>query len=545
MLDTHCVCLDSGLQSVFGIMAVNFNECPFTKSAHKPIYKETMCYSNSKYWDFCAPIAGILLTLSFSPFDYSYSAFVALIFLFACWQNVSAKRAALRGYLFGLGAFGSGVSWVYISMHDFGGAGAFGSSLLTGVFAGFWALFPALAGYLSVKMKGPEQIMLTPAIWILIEYLRGYWVLNGFPWFQVAYSQLETPLAGYIPVLGAYGTGFIVALTASLALALCRGGFSRPGRLKPPLLITLLFLLWGFGGFLRNQTWTHQIGQAIRVSMIQGNIAQDQKWRPENKINTLLKYKKMTEEHWDSNIVIWPETAIPAYLDQVKDTFLTPLANDAKLHNTDLIISVPVQERAPKKNFNAVITLGKEQGMYRKSHLLPFGEYLPLQPLSGFVLNLLNIRLGNFTPGAADQPLMKAGGYPFITLVCYEDAFGDLSIQGVADAAFLVNVTNDGWFGNSIEPHQHMQMARMRAIETGRFLLRSTNTGITAIVSPKGEITGQAPLFKETALTGTITPMGGMTPYARWGDKPVIWGMGVLLLGLMGYGRVFKIKRLA
>lgn len=238
----------------------------------------------------------------------------------------------------------------------------------------------------------------------------------------------------------------------------------------------------------------------------------------------------MTEEHWASNIVIWPETAVPAYLDQVKDAFLEPLGSDAKLHNTDLIVSVPVQEHAPDKNFNAVITLGKEQGVYRKSHLLPFGEYLPLQPLSGFVLNMINIRLGNFTPGAASQPLLKAGGYPFITLICYEDAFGELSIRGLADAAFLVNVTNDGWFGNSIEPHQHLQMARMRAIETGRFLLRSTNTGATAIVSPKGNIINQAPLFQETALTGTITPMGGMTPYARWGDKPVI-GLMVVLLG--------------
>ena len=501
-----------------------------------------MPHSNSKYWDFCAPIAGLLLTLSFAPFDYSGLALLALAFLFAAWLNISAKRAALRGYLFGLGAFGSGVSWVYISMHDFGGAGVFSSGLLTALFAAFWALFPALAGYLSVKMQGVGRIVLVPIIWILVEYFRGYWLLNGFPWLQIAYSQMETPLAGYIPVVGVYGTGFIVAFTASVIveIAHCRGEFIRPGLLKSPLqLITMLILLWGAGGLLRNQTWTHEIRSPIRVSMIQGNIGQDQKWRPENKINTLLKYKRMTEEHWDSQVIIWPETAIPAYLDQVEQNFLAPLANDAKLHNTDLIISVPVQEQSPIKNFNAVITLGKEQGMYRKTHLLPFGEYLPLQPLSGFVLDLIHTRLGNFTPGAIDQPLLKAGGYPFITLICYEDAFGDLSIKGLPDAAFLVNVTNDGWFGDSIEPHQHMQMARMRAMETGRFLLRSTNTGITAIVSPTGAIIDQAPLFQETVLTGMITPMGGMTPYARVGDKPIIAVMVILLLG---YGRFFKFR---
>ncbi|MBL6986643.1 MAG: apolipoprotein N-acyltransferase [Methylobacter sp.] len=495
-----------------------------------------MNYSNSKYWDSCALIAGILLTLSFAPFDYPYFALLALVLLFTSWRHISAKRAALRGYLFGLGAFGSGVSWVYVSMHDFGGAGVLGSSVLTSLFFAFWALFPALAGYLSAKMKGQSRFIIVPVIWVLIEYFRGYWVLNGFPWLQIAYSQLETPLAGYIPIVGVYGTGFMLALTASVIVEVERGK-------KSWFLITVLVLLWTVGGLLRIQLWTHEIGRPLRVSMVQGNIAQDQKWRPENKINTLLKYKRMTEQHWDSNIIIWPETAIPAYLDQVKDAFLDPLGNDAKLHNTDLIISVPVQDRSPTRNYNAVITMGKEEGIYRKTHLLPFGEYLPLQPLSGFVLNMIKIRLGNFTSGAVNQPLLKAGGYPFITLICYEDAFGDLSIQGLPDAAFLVNVTNDGWFGDSIEPHQHMQMARMRAMETGRFLLRSTNTGTTAIVSPNGKIISDAPLFEEIALTGSIIPMGGMTPYARWGDKPVIAAMIIVLLGLMGYGRVFKTLR--
>lgn len=486
--------------------------------------------ANSTYWDFFSVFAGLLLTLSFSPFDYSCLSLIALVFLFACWQNISAKRAALRGYLFGLGAFGSGVSWVYISMHDFGGANVLLASLLTFLFSAFWAVFPALAGFLSVKMIRVNQvgrILLPPVIWILSEYVRGYWLLNGFPWLQIGYSQVETPLSGYLPIVGVYGIGFMLALTAAVVVEIFRAN-------KKLLLVTALVILWGTGGLLREQIWTHQIGPPLRVSMVQGNIAQDQKWRPENKLNTLVKYKRLTEAHWDSNIIIWPETAIPAYLDQVQEGFLTPLAADAKRHNTDLIISVPVRESAPTNIYNAVITLGKDQGMYRKAHLLPFGEYQPLQPLSGFVLDMIQIRLGDFTPGAVDQPLMKAGGYPFITLVCYEDAFGELSIKGLPDAAYLVNVTNDGWFGNSLEPHQHLQMARMRALETGRFMLRSTNTGLTAIVSPKGDIITQVPSFQETVLTGTIIPMGGTTPYARLGDKPVIGAIVILLLSLLG-----------
>ena len=493
-----------------------------------------MNYSNSKYWDCCSLIAGILLTLSFSPFDYSCLALVALVLLFASWQGISAERAALRGYLFGLGAFGAGVSWVYISMHDFGGAGVLGSTLLTSLFVAFWAVFPGLAGYVLVKIstlnKGQGQILLMPIVWILIEYFRGYWLLNGFPWLQIAYSQLETPLAGFIPLVGVYGTGFLLALTASVIVAI-----RHKSRITGLSLMTALVLLWTVGGLLRNQTWTQAIGAPLSVSMVQGNISQDQKWKPENKITTLLKYKKLTEEHWDSNIIIWPETAIPAFLDQVKDAFLTPLENDARLHNTDLIVSVPVQENASTKNFNAVITLGKNQGIYRKTHLLPFGEYQPLQPLSGFVLSLINIRLGDFTPGATNQPLLKAGGYTFITMICYEDAFGELSRRGLPEAAYLVNVTNDGWFGNTLEPYQHLQMARMRALETGRFLLRATNTGMTAVVSPKAEILELAPSFEESVLTGNIIPMGGMTPYAILGDTPIIGLLVIMLLALLGY----------
>ena len=197
-----------------------------------------------------------------------------------------------------------------------------------------------------------------------------------------------------------------------------------------------------------------------------------------------------------------------------------------------------MHDNATDEKYNAVMTLGKETGMYRKKHLLPFGEYLPWQPVSGFILNSLAIKLGNFTPGSIDQPLLKAGGYSFITSICYEDAFGDAGLTGLPDAAYLVNVTNDGWFGNSIEPHQHLQMARMRAMETGRFMLRATNTGVTAVIAPDGKIISQAPLFTATVLTETITPMAGMTPYANRGDTPFIIVLPVLFFGLLVYGRL-------
>ena len=482
-----------------------------------------------------AALAGILYTLAFAPFNFPYLALIALSLLFASWQNATPARALRRGYLFGLGAFGLGVSWVYISIHDFGGADPISAGLLTGLFVAFWALFPALAAFLSVKirqvMPGLSSIMVMPLVWLLVEYLRGYLVLNGFPWLQVGYSQLETPLAGYIPIGGVYGTGFLAALSASALAYLVQ---SNKHRL---LLAVALAAVWLAGGALRTVAWTHAVGAPIRVSLIQGNVTQDQKWRPENRHNTLQYYKTMTEAHWDSKVIVWPETSIPAYLADVYEWFLLPLSAAAMQHESDLIVSLPAHGNSEHERYNAVMTLGKETRMYRKDHLLPFGEYLPWQPVSGFILNSLAIKLGNFTPGGINQPLLTAGGYPFITSICYEDAFGDAGLRGLPDAAYLVNVTNDGWFGDSIEPHQHLQIARMRAVETGRFLLRSTNTGVTAIVAPDGKIVSQAPQFTATVLTDVITPMGGMTPYARLGDNPVIYGMVLALLGLIAYRR--------
>jgi len=478
-------------------------------------------------WELLSPIAGVLLTFAFSPFEYSYLAIISLVFIFLAWLDCSSARVVFRGYLYGLGLFGSGISWVYISIHDYGGAPAFGAVLLTIAVVCFWALFPALTGFISVKIVGEKYknslIWFIPVVWILLEYLRGYWLLNGFPWLQIAYTQIETPLKGFVPLLGVYGTGFLLALTASLLAA----GFKK--QIKPSRSLIIVISLWGVGFFCQTIKWTNVIGDSIKVALVQGNISQDQKWLPQNKIKTLVSYQKMTEENWDSDVIIWPETAIPAYFSQVKEFYLDPLSDKAKANNTDLIIGLPVKS-SKNEYSNAVITLGRHEARYYKNHLLPFGEYLPLQPLSGYILNALNIQLGNFTPGGEQQELLIAGGYTFSTSICYEDVFGSEIASTLPEAAYLVNVTNDAWFGYSIEPYQHMQMAQMRALETGRYMLRATNTGVTAIVAPDGKIVNKAPMFNKAVLKGSIYPMGGITPYAKLGDGLIIF---VLVLGLV------------
>jgi apolipoprotein N-acyltransferase len=489
-------------------------------------------------WELISPLAGVLLTLAFAPFDYSFLVVVSLVLVFLSWLNCSPVHAALRGYLFALGLFGTGISWVYISIHDYGGAPVVSATLLTILIVCFWSLFPALTGYLSVKMAGKNYknklIWIIPFIWVLIEYFRGYWFLNGFPWLQIAYTQLNTPLKGFVPVIGVYGTGFLLALTISFLVA----GLTKSIKYSTALILVLL--LWGAGGYLQTVKWTDPMGKAIRVALIQGNVAQDQKWLPENRIKTLVSYRQLTEQNWDSDIIIWPETAIPAYLSQVKEFYLDPISAKARQHKTDLIVSLPVFDVEKEVYFNSVLTLGAHEGRYNKNHLLPFGEYLPLQPLSGFVLDLLNIRLGNFTSGGNQQKLLQAGGYPFATSICYEDAFGEEAIRDLPEAAFLVNVTNDAWFGDSIEPHQHMQVAQMRALETGRYLLRATNTGVTAIVAPDGMIVKKAPLFKKTVLKGEVFPMEGMTFYARLGDQIIVLILFICLTAVVFWPIAFR-----
>jgi apolipoprotein N-acyltransferase len=480
------------------------------------------------YSDVAAIMAGILLTLAFSPFDYSFLALLSLLILFFLWRGVSAIRAGWLGFLFGLGQFGFGVSWVYISMHDFGGAGILVSSLLTLLFFSFWALFPAMSGFLAVWLSQGRKTnfvwLLFPVVWILVEFLRGYWVINGFPWLLLAYSQLDTPLGGYLPIVGVFGTGFLLALTASAVLEL----ISIPNKASP-YFAGLLVIVWFCGWGLKNQSWTEIAGDALKVTLIQGNIDQDKKWLPVNRDRILQSYKELTVKNWDSQIIVWPETAVPAFYDEVKDSFLLPLEAEAKRTGTDLIFSIPVRGDKNKEYYNAVITLGRHNSIYKKIHLLPFGEYLPLQPFSGYLLENLEIPLGEFTAGSKDQTLLQAAGYRFKTSICYEDAFGNEGIRGLPEAAFLVNVTNDAWFGDSLEPHQHLQIARMRAIETGRYLLRATNSGVTAIVAPDGRLIKQAPLFETTTITSEIYPMRGATPYVKFGDRPVILILSFLL----------------
>jgi apolipoprotein N-acyltransferase len=468
------------------------------------------------------------MPLAFAPFDLAPIALLSLALLFYSWRETGPWQSFQIGYLFGLAQFGVGVSWVYISLHDYGGASPVAAAALTCALVAFLALYPALAGAISARLfqTNPilRMIVAYPALWTLTEWVRG-WFISGFPWLNVGYSQLDTPIAGFAPVIGVYGVGWLTALSAGLILSL----FYLPWR-KAAGTGFVVVALWVSAAWLNQVEWSRPAGEPFTVTLLQGNIPQEIKWEPRHQRETLKLYIDMTRQHWDSDLVIWPETAVPAFYHQVEKSFMLPLKEEASKHGTDLLIGAPLLEQPGARYYNALISLGQTDGVYRKRHLVPFGEYLPLQPLSSFILDILQIPLADFSAGSDRQPLLEAAGFPLVASICYEDAFGEEALTGMPDGAYLVNVTNDAWFADSIGPLQHFQMARMRALELRRYMLRATNTGVTGIISPFADVVARAPQFERTTITGEIVPMSGSTPYSRYGNRPLVIGLFIVLL---------------
>ncbi len=481
---------------------------------------EARARAGSRRGDLLALGAGAILPLAFAPFDLYPLALLALGALFLLWRDVGPGRAFLRGWLFGVGLFGVGVSWVFISIHRYGNASTGLAALLTALFVLLLALFPALAGGLARRFgAGPLGVAVGfPAWWTLIEWSRD-WFLTGFPWLSVGYSQLGAPLGGLAPVLGVYGVGAAAAFTAGLGAAAFAG--RGRARLVPAALAALLWVIaWGLG----TVHWTHPTGAPLPIALVQGNVSQDVKWRPEYLADVLERYAALTERHWDSRLIVWPETAVPAFYHQVRDAFLDPLAAQARRHGSTLLIGVPVLGPKGARYYNAVVRLGAAgpPAFYFKHHLVPFGEYVPLHRYLDNLLRFLDIPWSEFSAGAAYQRPLTVAGHPIQTSICYEDAFPGEIIRYLPQAQLLVNVSDDAWFGDSLAPHQQLQIARMRARETGRYLLSDTNDGITAIVAPDGAVLERAPQFRATVLTGTVRFMEGATPYVRWGNLPAV-----------------------
>jgi apolipoprotein N-acyltransferase len=477
-----------------------------------------------------ALLAGAAAVAGFAPLEWWPLVPCAVALLLNLWLACdSPRRAALLGFLFGLGYFGAGVSWIYVSLHDFGGMPAQLASAATALYCAYLALFPALVGSLQARSGAgrlPRLLLIIPALWVLGEWMRG-WLLTGFPWLAAGYSQTDTPLAGFAPLLGIYGVSFALLLSSGLILL----AVTTRGPVRSSALLGLAALV-GAGAILHRAEWTVPEGEPLHVTLVQGNIPQSLKFDPARYADTLATYERLVSGA-QARLIVLPETAIPRFLDGIDSRYLERLAAHARLQNGDILLGVPLSDRAGRYS-NSVVTLGSSAPQsYSKNHLVPLGEFVP--PEFRWIVSVLRIPLSDFSPGTdAPEPLSVAGTRVAVN-ICYEDVFGEEIIRQLPAAKLLANVSNVAWFGDSLAPEQHLQISRMRALETGRVMLRATNTGLTAIVDADGSVAARLPQFTEGVLHGTVQGRTGATPYIRLGNAPILLFAVAIVLSWMAF----------
>jgi len=480
---------------------------------------------------FIAFLAGAAAVLAFAPLGLYPIALVSFAVLIHLWRNASQREAFWIGFAFGMGLFVIGVSWVYVSLSVFGGMPAPLAGIATLGFCVLLSLFTGFAGWLQARIPATalaRALLVVPACWTLGEWLRS-WVLTGFPWLSAGYAATGWPLQGYAPVLGVFGISF-----ASVSLA----GFlwmiaTRQKRLAAALSLVAIVAL---GEGLRHVEWTRPYGAPLPVALLQGNIAQDLKFRPERYLRTLETYARLAEES-RAQLIIFPETALPRLYEQVEPAYLAQLRRAAQRNGGDLLLGVPYRDAG--RYYNSVMVLGRSgTQIYHKSHLVPFGEFVP--PAFGWVMGWLRIPMSDFSRGPAGQPPLAAAGQRIAVSVCYEDAFGDELGSRAAQATLLVNMSNVAWFGDSLAPAQHLQIARLRAIESGRMHLAATNTGVTAAIDRDGRVLARLPQFEEGRLEIAAQGYEGATPYLRFADLPILI---VALAILLAHVLVARLRR--
>ena len=479
--------------------------------------------------------AGVLMVLSFAPFALFPAAVLAMAIFHQSLVTASPRSAFWRGWLFGAGLFGFGVFWIRISLNEFGNMDAWVAHLLTALFIAVMALYSGAAGWLVRRLDpGPAWVaplILLPGSTVLLEWVRG-WLFTGFPWLSLGYGQIAGPLAGYAPILGVHGISLLVALSGGLLWCAIR--WRDRARVGAGV---ALAAIWIGGAGLSAVDWTRPSGPPLRASVLQANIPQAIKWDPEASLTIAETYVDLTLEHLDSDLIVWPETALPDFLHQVRAPLIAPLTERARAEGAEIVLGLPVMDLESGRYFNGLLAIGSREDLYAKRHLVPFGEFLPFKSWLGPLVDLFEVPMSDFSPGDDRRPLLSVGAHRAGVSICYEDVFPAEVIEALPEAAYLINVSNDAWFGDSLAPPQHLEIARMRALETGRDLLRATNTGISAIIDHRGRLIGTLPAFVRGAVTAEIQPRQGATPFSRYGNAPVV-GLALVLLLLGGRRRI-------
>ncbi len=491
--------------------------------------------------DLAALVAGGISVLAFAPFGVWPLAIVCPALLFALWTGASPGRAAWRGFLYGAAEFLAGIYWVYIAVSGLGPAPWWLGVLLYILLAFACAVFPAVLGVLArwlASRAGLAWLLFVPAGWALGEWVRSF-SLTGFPWLALGYSQVAVPFGGYAPVLGVYGSSFFCVL-AALLLLLILAPWQRLG--ARTLAFAGMIAIFGLGAGLGHIAWTHPSGKPFTVSLIQSNIPQTVKWNPDMLGPSLDLYKRLTREHWTSDVIVWPEDAVAVWYASAAPR-LADIEAEARRNGTALVFGAPLYNFQRQVGFPAVVSLTPQPAAYLKRHLVPFGEYFPVPGWIKRWLAANAMPYSSFTPGPWRQPPLQIGKWQAAVALCYEVAFGRLVITQLPQADFILNPSDDGWFGHSIALPQQFQMARLAARTTGRFLATATDDGITGIIGPRGGVRARLPSYTTAVLTGEITPYAGATPYVRWGNWfvvilcAVLWVFGIIVSDRFRRGR--------
>jgi len=472
-----------------------------------------------------ALVAGAALAASFAPLSLWPLAVLCPALLMWLWQDAAPRESAWLGFCFNAGTFSAGTYWLLLSL-PLGGAPLWLALFLLLGLTGIMALYHAALGYCAGRWLPHagwlRSLVALPAAWLLIEWWRG-WFLSGFSWLSLGYSQTDTWLAGLAPVAGVYGVSAALLLCAGALVTLASG--SKWARVSA---VVVLLVPWAAGAALHGLSWTHAAGAPVSVAIAQGAVPQDEKWLDANREVTLDLYQRLTEQAFGNALIVWPESATA---DTANDLvpYLTNIYRDAHAHGSALVMGIlraqgGVSDSDPVLYYNSVLALDAQVSWYDKHHLVPFAEFFPVPQFVRAWMRLMSLPYSDFTPGAAYQPPLEAAHLKLGTTVCYEDAYGAAMLEelrrGGADA--LVNVTNDAWFDHSSARHLHFQVARMRALEEGRYLIRATNDGISAIIGPHGEVVARAPEFRPLVLVSRVTPMTGLTPYAHVGNWLIV-----------------------
>ncbi len=482
---------------------------------------------------FVAPLtsllAGGLYVLAFAPFQQAWLAFITPALLLYCWRNASTKQAFYYGLLFGLGQFGVGTSWVYVSIHYFGHANVPLAALITALFTLVLALYPGLQGlclrlFFAKKSLFIQYIIVFPITWLIFEWLRAT-LLTGFPWLMLGYTQTSTFLNAFAPLIGIYGMTWLVALLNGTLVLWC-SKTTKTIKVAAGLLVGIIITLaWLF----YQHTWTQAINTPVSVALIQGNAPQAMKWDADYIQQNIQRYVKSSAQHLDYDVIIWPEAAIPI-IAPAAQPLLDQLDQMGKNHHSTIIVGIPDSNSERTRYYNTLKILGQGRGSYQKRHLVPFGEYIPLRVITNPIMQYFNIPLSNLSPGKTHQAELTAQGIPIAPFICYEIAYPTMALKTVKNTRLIIVINDDSWFGHSLASSQQIQMAQMRALETGRYLLYASNTGITAIISPQGTTVSSAPEHVFAVLTGKVYAMQGNTPLMRYGYYPLLLLLGLLLL---------------